>query len=195
MKSRPSGTTSKEYGDRIHRASLGQLRALAHPVRLRMLELFAETPRTTKQVANLLGEPPTRLYHHAAALERAGLLRLARTKPNRGTIEKFYETPKAMAGKMRGAAAAVQNLASVALDQSRREVELALVNSKGPRPLVARLIALGDVQRVASIRKRLDSLIRDLRRERERKGQHAAGTDQRWVLTITLAPAPLHKSA
>ena len=37
------------------------------------MELFAEAPRTTKQVAELLGEPPTRLYHHVAALERAGL--------------------------------------------------------------------------------------------------------------------------
>src|SRR3974390_2121476 len=72
-------------------ANLDQLRALAHPLRLRMLELFAEGPRTTKQVAQQLGEPPTKLYHHANALERAGLLRLSKTRQNRGAIEKWYE--------------------------------------------------------------------------------------------------------
>src|SRR5580765_6603934 len=72
-------------------ATVAEMRALAHPLRLRVLEVFAEAPRTTKQVADLLGEPPTRLYHHVAALERAGLLRLKETRRNRGTTEKWYE--------------------------------------------------------------------------------------------------------
>src|SRR5438874_10330090 len=70
---------------------IAEMRALAHPLRLRLLELFAEQPRTTKQVAELLDQPPTRLYHHVAALERAGLLRLTETRKNRGTTEKWYE--------------------------------------------------------------------------------------------------------
>src|SRR3954468_24369892 len=72
-------------------ANVAELRALAHPLRLRILELFAEAPRTTKQVAEMLGQPPTRLYHHVAALERAGLLVLKETRPNRGVVEKWYE--------------------------------------------------------------------------------------------------------
>src|SRR3954469_553299 len=71
--------------------SVAEMRALAHPLRLRILELFAEAPRTTKQVADMLGQPPTRLYHHVAALERAGLLVLKETRPNRGVVEKWYE--------------------------------------------------------------------------------------------------------
>src|SRR4051812_23594006 len=73
-------------------ANVAGLRALAHPLRLRILELFAEAPRTTKQVAELLDQPPTRLYHHVAALERAGILRLKETRKNRGTVEKWYES-------------------------------------------------------------------------------------------------------
>src|SRR3982751_1736257 len=73
-------------------ANVAELRALAHPLRLRMMELFAESPKTTKKVAELLGQPPTRLYHHVAALERAGLLRLTETRKNRGTTEKWYES-------------------------------------------------------------------------------------------------------
>jgi DNA-binding transcriptional ArsR family regulator len=71
---------------------LARVRALAHPLRLRLLELFAERPRTTMQAAQALGEAPTRLYHHVAALERAGLVRLRETRPNRGTTEKYFET-------------------------------------------------------------------------------------------------------
>src|SRR5438105_15150276 len=72
-------------------ANVADLRALAHPLRLRMVELFAEGPKTTKQVADLLGQPPTRLYHHVAALERAGLIVLKSTRQNRGAVEKYYE--------------------------------------------------------------------------------------------------------
>src|SRR5690349_7721533 len=75
-----------------HAAGLAQMRALAHPLRLRIMELLVEQPRTTKQVAELLGQPPTRLYHHVAALERAGLLRLTETRKKRGTVERWYES-------------------------------------------------------------------------------------------------------
>src|SRR5258706_7216648 len=74
---------------RERRRAVAELRALAHPLRLRLFELFAEAPRTTMQVAVVLGEPPTRLYHHVNALERAGLLRLRGARPNRGAIEKY----------------------------------------------------------------------------------------------------------
>jgi DNA-binding transcriptional ArsR family regulator len=68
---------------------LDQVKVLADPLRLRILEAFGEE-RTTKQVADLLGEPPTKLYHHVEALERVGLVELARTRQNRGTVEKYY---------------------------------------------------------------------------------------------------------
>jgi hypothetical protein len=41
-------------------------------------------------VAQRLREKPTKLYHHVEALERVGLIRLARTRQNRGTIEKYH---------------------------------------------------------------------------------------------------------
>jgi len=71
--------------------SIEQMRVLADPLRLRLLETFAERPATTKQVAVLLGEKPTKLYHHVDALERIGFLKLVETRQNRGTIEKYYE--------------------------------------------------------------------------------------------------------
>lgn len=68
---------------------LEQIRVLADPLRLRILEAFSDE-RTTKQVAELLGEKVTRLYHHVDALEKAGLISLSRTRQNRGTVEKYF---------------------------------------------------------------------------------------------------------
>ena len=70
-------------------ADLEQVKVLADPLRLRILEAFCEE-RTTKQVADRLGEKPTKLYHHVDLLDRLGLIELMRTKKNRGTLEKYY---------------------------------------------------------------------------------------------------------
>ena len=69
---------------------LEQIRILADPLRIRILECFCQQERTTKQVADLLGEKPTKLYHHVDALQRVGLIRMTRTQQNRGTLEKYF---------------------------------------------------------------------------------------------------------
>lgn len=71
-------------------SDLDQVKVLADPLRIRILEELCKEERTTKQVAKLLDEKPTKLYHHVDALERVGLIRLTRTRQNRGTIEKYY---------------------------------------------------------------------------------------------------------
>lgn len=174
--------------------SLDQLRALAHPLRLRMLELFAEGPRTTKQVAELLGEPPTKLYHHANALERAGLLKLTKTRQNRGAVEKWYEADTdTISGRQptrsRPMRQAISGLATVALEQTRREVELALRRSPAGRPLVLRIPAIGNEQEIAGIRKRLLQVVRELRDENSEAKPSGGGDVKRWTLTIVFAPA------
>ena len=93
---------------------------LAHPLRLRLLEIFAEGPCTPKQAAERLGVPPTRIYHHVAVLERLGIVRVRETRKNRGTTEKHYEAaargfemdPASFSrGKSRGARKAAARLA------------------------------------------------------------------------------------
>lgn len=70
--------------------TLRQVKALAHPLRLRILEELAAAPHTPKQVAGILGRKPTGLYHHVRVLEEAGLVRVTETRRKRGTIEKYY---------------------------------------------------------------------------------------------------------
>ncbi len=69
---------------------LDQLRALADPFRLRILQGFVEGARTVKDVARAMDDKPSRLYHHVAVLEDAGLLEITSTRKVRGTVEKHY---------------------------------------------------------------------------------------------------------
>lgn len=59
---------------------LDQLKALADPLRQRILQALCQEPMTTKQVAQQLGEKPTRLYHHVSTLEQAGLIQIVETR-------------------------------------------------------------------------------------------------------------------
>ncbi|MGH7725485.1 MAG: ArsR/SmtB family transcription factor [Candidatus Eiseniibacteriota bacterium] len=140
---------------------LEQVRVLAHPLRLRLLEIFGEGPLTTMQAAARLDLPATRLYHHVAALERVGFLRLRETRPNRGTIEKYYEVtgrsiefdpdqlvgPRARSATVRLATEGAAAIALQVLDRAREEVGSALdamiadpALPDAQKPFVARLM-------------------------------------------------------
>ena len=69
---------------------LAQIKALADPVRYQVYEHLVAAPRSPKQMAEILGTPSTRLYHHFAVLERAGLIARAGTRRTRGTIEQYF---------------------------------------------------------------------------------------------------------
>lgn len=71
---------------------LDQAALLTDPFKLKLVERFATEPRTTKQVADLMGEKAPKLYRHVDALIEAGLLVLIEEKPKRGTIERYYQT-------------------------------------------------------------------------------------------------------
>jgi DNA-binding transcriptional ArsR family regulator len=187
-------------------ATVAEMRALAHPLRLRILELFAEAPRTTKQVADLLGEPPTRLYHHVAALQRAGLLRLTKTRKNRGTTEKWFEAIARTMGSTtavrstraapREEAAARRAVAMAVLEQSRQEVVSSMSRANADRPLLARLVMVAPPAQLAELRERLMRLLRDVQRDfacedgEPNEGSAATPRDdaERWAVTITFAP-------
>jgi DNA-binding transcriptional ArsR family regulator len=116
---------------------LEQIKVLADPLRLRILEAFGEE-RTTKQVADLLGERPTKLYHHVDALEKVGLIALARTRQNRGTVEKYY---LAVARSFRADSRAFQ---STARARSRKGTAILQVVSTLFETTSAELAALAD---------------------------------------------------
>jgi DNA-binding transcriptional ArsR family regulator len=70
---------------------LEQVRLLADPLKLRIIQSFAEGPRTTRDVANQLGENLTRLYRHVDALLDAGLIEITAERKKRGTVERSFQ--------------------------------------------------------------------------------------------------------
>jgi len=110
---------------------LEQVKIIADPLRVRLLEAFTREPKTTKQVAELLGEKPTRLYHHVEALERVGLIRLADTRQVRGTVEKYFVAvarlfradPKVFeSAQKEGQGEALADMVSTVLENTANEV-------------------------------------------------------------------------
>lgn len=72
---------------------LATLRAMSHPLRMRMIELMSRGEWTVKQAAAALGVSQTRLYRHVAILESHGLLRVTGTRVVSGITEKRYAAP------------------------------------------------------------------------------------------------------
>ena len=57
------------------RATREEMRALAHPDRLRMIELLREGPSTASRLARRVGESSGSTSYHLRVLERAGVIR------------------------------------------------------------------------------------------------------------------------
>ena len=66
-------------------------KALADPLRVRLLEWLFEAPRSARQLADCAGLPADRLYYHLGQLEQAGLIEVAEYRPlARGKVERVY---------------------------------------------------------------------------------------------------------
>ncbi len=62
---------------------------IASPIRLRLLDRFRE-PATVKQVAERMGVPVTRLYHHVNQLVDHGFLVLVEERPKGAMVERVF---------------------------------------------------------------------------------------------------------
>jgi len=69
----------------------GMHKALADPLRIRLLEWLFEAPRSARQLAGCAGLPADRLYYHLGQLQQAGLIEVAEYRPlARGKVERVY---------------------------------------------------------------------------------------------------------
>jgi DNA-binding transcriptional ArsR family regulator len=69
----------------------GVHKALADPLRIRLLEWLFEAPRSARELADCAGLPADRLYYHLGQLEQAGLIEVAEYRPlARGKVERVY---------------------------------------------------------------------------------------------------------
>ena len=127
-------------------------------------------------------------------MERAGLLKLSKTRQNRGAVEKWYEASRSLISERQLSQSpsthqAIRGLATVALEQARREVELALPRRRGGRPLVMRITTIGSERQIAQIRKRLLQVLEELREQNSQEKRLGEAHEKRWSLTIAFVPA------
>lgn len=65
-------------------------RAVAHPLRVRILASLREEQASPNELANTMDEPLSWVAYHCMMLEKAGLIELTDTKQRRGATEHFY---------------------------------------------------------------------------------------------------------
>jgi DNA-binding transcriptional ArsR family regulator len=189
-------------------ADFQQIRALAHPLRMRILGLLVRGPRTTKQVADLLGENHTKLYHHVQELERAKVIRLTETRQKRGTVEKYYQATAmlfraapSLLSPARTAAekpSDVEAMLNALLDAARADVG-ALAQKDGFRRgrqkglIAARLLLKGSRAKALKAARRqivrsIDALTAQESKARASKGPAGKERKRTYALTIMLLP-------
>lgn len=71
--------------------SIEQRKLLASAIRIKILHMIAGTPRTAKQVADLLNETPGNIHYHIQRLYDGGLVELVETREVAGILEKYYK--------------------------------------------------------------------------------------------------------
>jgi DNA-binding transcriptional ArsR family regulator len=67
-----------------------QLRAMADPFRVQLVQLMRDQARSTHELAEELSVPRGTVGHHLKVLENAGLIKVVRTRKVRALTEKFY---------------------------------------------------------------------------------------------------------
>jgi DNA-binding transcriptional ArsR family regulator len=66
------------------------VRAIGHPLRLRLLTIFNERVASPSDLATELGEPIGNVSYHTRILARLGCVELVKTKQVRGAVEHYY---------------------------------------------------------------------------------------------------------
>lgn len=183
--------------DRLVIDRIDQLKAIANPLRQQLFERFAEAPATTKQVADALGYQPTRLYHHVAKLEQAGLIELVSTRQVRGTTEKYFAAtattvaidPALVSGNDKDLGVLDGVFGNV-----RAEIAAVLASSDlteddvADEIMFAQLGITASPDRIAAIRTKIDALIEELRDE-ENSGAKTVADAETQRLLIGWYPA------
>jgi predicted ArsR family transcriptional regulator len=160
---------------------LNQARLLSDPLKLRLLQAFADSPKTTKQVAAELGESVTKLYRHVDALHDAGLLLVTAERRKRGTTERTF---RAVAqrfeadhslfsgeGGDEGAEAAREMLRIS--ETEILEVLARAGNNDDERALVMRFRGRANPKKIAELRATLDAWLESLPEAQEPAGKES----------------------
>jgi predicted ArsR family transcriptional regulator len=154
---------------------LEQIRLLSDPLKLQLLQAFAEDAKTTKQVAAELGESITKLYRHVDALHDAGFLEIAGEQKKRGTVERtfravaqrFEADHSLFADDDAGEGVTTARDMLRAVEDEVLEAIASADPAKQREPIMMRLRCKASPERLAELRRTLDQWIESTQEEGE----------------------------
>lgn len=142
-------------------------KALAHPLRVRILGVLEEETASPRQLADRFEANLGVVSYHVRALARMGLLVLVREEPRRGAIEHYYravDRPVVTSDAWRDMpTVAKQAIVSASLDQVAEQVAAAAVTGGFDRPdsHLTRSPMRLDEQGFREVAARLDALLEE----------------------------------
>ena len=69
-----------------------QSKLISSALRVKIMKYLLDSPKTSKQVADLLGESGGNVHYHIKKLYDGGLLEIVEEKKNGGVTEKYYQS-------------------------------------------------------------------------------------------------------
>lgn len=82
----------KKHSDQPLSVSVEQSKLLGNTLRVKILGVILETPKTSKQIATQIGETPGNVHYHLQRLYEGDLIELVEEKKVGGVIEKYYRS-------------------------------------------------------------------------------------------------------
>jgi DNA-binding transcriptional ArsR family regulator len=175
------------------------VKALAHPLRVRILGILERRSATPKELAEMLDVPLENLSYHVRALRDFGFIKLERRRMVRGAVEHRYgmvARPRITAHTWEQLPAIVREaLDAASLDQIRDVVTRAAAQDKMSRPEshIARRVARLDEQGLAEmsevVTQAVDKLVEIEKQSVQRLRRHKGG-EIPTVLIAMLFDAP-----
>jgi DNA-binding transcriptional ArsR family regulator len=114
-------------------------RALADPLRIRLLEALWFGPRSVKELAEAVRLPPDRLYYHLRQLEQAAVIEVSGYRPlPGGKVERLYRRAEAEPPAEESSPEEIATFQGAILDATRADITAAqMAKADGQRREVA----------------------------------------------------------
>jgi len=140
----------------------GQLKALGDDLRSKIVVLLRDRAYSTTELAARLGLPKGTVGHHLKVLEKAGLVRVVRTRQVRALTEKLYGRSARLFlfEADESDAEAVRNLAAVSLRRASEEMLPDADDTRTTFGVVSARLSDPDARRLA---RRLKKVVDDFR--------------------------------
>ena len=148
-----------------------QLRALGDDLRTRVVVLLRENAHSITELAESLGLPKGTVGHHVKVLEKAGLVRVVRTRQVRALTERYYgRTARLFLFKSTDDAGGedVRNVAAASLRTAAEEMLLPDDDDQTTFAVLRMRLSDSDARRFA---RRLEKLERDFMDANDAKGK------------------------